>query len=73
MLGIFEETGAVREEYARSFQSLLNYSGPENLFVTDSGNCEDHAWNLMRSDDGNWCWYDLTWTDAGSGWKLGIK
>ena len=24
-----------------------------------------HAWNLVRLDDGNWYWVDVTWDDAG--------
>ena len=65
VLGVFNEQGAVCEAYARSFQLLLNYSGVENVFVTGTANGEGHAWNLVRLDDGNWYWYDLTWDDEG--------
>ncbi|HBJ19458.1 MAG TPA: hypothetical protein DDY70_06980, partial [Clostridiales bacterium] len=78
ILGVFNGSGAVCEGYARSFQILLNYSGVENLFVTGTADGEAHAWNLIRSDDGNWYWCDLTWDDSfvgglGTGnWKWGI-
>ncbi len=66
VLGVFEEKGGVCESYARTFQLLLNYNGIENLMVTGVGNGERHGWNLVRLDDGNWYWCDLTWDDAPS-------
>lgn len=59
--GVLEEKGAVCEGYSRSFQLLLNVCGVENVFVT--GNYSNHAWNLVKLDDENWYWYDLTWDD----------
>ena len=78
VLGVFAGQGAVCEAYARTFQLLLNYSGIENVFVTGDGNGEEHAWNLVRLDDGNWYWCDLTWDDTfvgglNSNWKWGIS
>ena len=78
VIGVFAEQGAVCEAYARTFQLLLNYSGIENVFVTGDGNGEEHAWNLVRLDDGNWYWCDLTWDDTfvgglNSTWKWGIS
>lgn len=73
VIGVFEGTGAVCEGYARTFQLLLNYSGVENVFVTgktDEG--EAHAWNLVRLDDGDWYWCDLTWDDRADSWKWGV-
>ena len=72
VIGVFAEQGAVCEAYARTFQLLLNYSGIENVFVTGDGNGEEHAWNLVRLDDGNWYWCDLTWDDTPT-WKWGIS
>ena len=78
VLGVFAGQGAVCEAYARTFQLLLNYSGIENVFVTGDGNGEEHAWNLVRLDDDNWYWCDLTWDDTfvgglNSNWKWGIS
>jgi hypothetical protein len=37
--------------------------GIENVYIIGeaSGN---HAWNLVKLDDGNWYWIDLTWDDS---------
>lgn len=64
VMGVFEERGAVCESYAKTFQLLLNYNGVENIFVTGRGNSEEHAWNLVRLDNGGWYWCDLTWDDT---------
>ncbi|MCI9562128.1 MAG: leucine-rich repeat protein [Clostridia bacterium] len=66
VIGVFEERGAVCESYAKTFQLLLNYNGVENIFVTGRGNSEEHAWNLVRLDNGGWYWCDLTWDDTPS-------
>ena len=78
IIGVFNGQGAVCEGYARTYQLLLNYSGIENIFVTGDGNGEEHAWNLVKMDDGNWYWCDLTWDDTFVGglntnWKWGIS
>lgn len=51
------------EGYGKLFQLLLNMSGIENMYITGIANT-DHVWNLMRMDDGNWYWFDLTWGDG---------
>ena len=66
VIGVFEERGAVCESYAKTFQLLLNYNGVENIFVTGRGNSKEHAWNLVRLDNGGWYWCDLTWDDTPS-------
>lgn len=56
---------AVCEGYAESFQYLLSRAGIQSAMVTGkelAGN-RDHAWNLVRMDDGNWYHVDTTWDD----------
>ena len=75
ILGVFEQSKGVCEAYARTFQLLLNVRGVENILVTGVaghyGQQEDHAWNLVKLDDGKWYWCDLTWDDQ-PGWEWGI-
>lgn len=73
VIGVFDETGAVCEGYARTFQLLLNYSGVENVFVTGKSQSADHAWNLVKLEDGNWYWYDLTYDDISGMWGIGYN
>lgn len=62
VLGVLLEGEGVCESYAKAYQLLLNYIGIENIFVTGYSG-ENHAWNLVRLDDGEWYWFDLTWDD----------
>ena len=67
--GVFNEQGAVCEGYAKTFQLLLNIRGIENLMVDGYagdgvGGNGAHAWNLIKLDDDEWYWCDLTWDDA---------
>ncbi len=72
VLGFFENESGVCESYARTYQLLLNYHGVENIFVAGVGGNEQHAWNLVQMDDGEWYWFDLTWGDRPR-WKWGIS
>ena len=72
ILGVFEKQSGVCEAYARTFQLLLNCLDIENIFVTGQSNNQNHAWNLVQMDDGNWYWFDLTWDDT-PGWMWGIS
>lgn len=74
ILGVFEKGSGVCEAYARTFQLLLNVSGVENTFVSGTAgidSIENHAWNLVKLDDGQWYWCDLTWDDKPD-WEWGI-
>ena len=71
ILGVFEEKGGVCEAYTRTYQLLLNYSGVENVFVSGTAN-ESHSWNLVKLDDGNWYWCDVTWDDTPN-WEWGVS
>lgn len=74
ILGVFEKGSGVCEAYARTFQLLLNVSGVENTFVSGTAgtdSMENHAWNLVKLDDGRWYWCDLTWDDNPT-WEWGI-
>ncbi len=72
IVGVFGEQGAVCEGFARSFQLMLNMTGIENIFVTGTSEEENHAYNLVRLDDGKWYWYDLTFDDN-PGFMWGIN
>ena len=63
VIGVFEKKAAVCDGYAKAFQLLLNACGVENAYVTGRGNDERHAWNMVKLDDGNWYWVDVTWDD----------
>ena len=53
----------VCESYARVFQLLLNYFEIDNIFVTGHSKGVPHAWNMVKMDDGEYYWFDLTWDD----------
>ena len=72
ILGVFEKQSGVCEAYARTFQLLLNCMGIENILVTGESNGDNHAWNLVKMDDGNWYWFDLTLDDT-PGWMWGVS
>ena len=63
IMGDFRYGEFVCEGYAKLFQLLLNFSGVENMYVFGTAN-GNHVWNLVRLDDGNWYWFDLTWGDG---------
>ncbi len=65
VLGIFDTGEGVCEAYAKAFQLLLNYCKIDNIVVSGYAG-EAHAWNLVRLDNGEWYWCDLTWDDTPS-------
>ena len=71
ILGFFEKGFGVCESYAKVFQLLLNYSDVENVYVIGTTDGGGHAWNVVKMDDGNWYWFDLTWDDVPAlGWGV---
>lgn len=66
IIGVLEKRGAVCEGYSRTFQLLLNYADVESIFVTGWSGTVKHAWNLVRMDDGDWYWFDLTFDENGN-------
>ena len=63
ILGVFDTGYGVCESYAKSFQLLLNFCRIDNILVFGYAG-EAHAWNLVKLDDGEWYWCDLTWDDT---------
>lgn len=64
ILGAAEKGSGVCETYARTFQAVMNYLDVENYLVTGKARGEDHAWNLIRMDDGHYYYVDCTWDDS---------
>lgn len=67
IIGIIEKNTGVCESYAEVFGLLLNFAEVENIRVSGLGNGGGHAWNLVKLDNGEWYWYDLTWDDRDTG------
>lgn len=68
IMGVFENKSAVCDGYAKAYQYILNELGIENIYVTgkaktESGS-EEHAWNMVKLDDGKWYNVDVTWDDT---------
>ncbi len=68
VMGVFDNKKAVCEGYAKAFQLILTYLGIESIYVTGTassgGASENHAWNLVKLDDGEWHAIDTTWDDT---------
>ena len=62
ILGPLTKNLCVCEGYAEFFHLLCNVSGVECMQILGEAG-EYHDWNLVRMDDGNWYWFDLTWDD----------
>ena len=60
------------ETYAKWFSFLLLESGIENYIVTGTGRGQNHAWNIIKLDDGKWYDFDLTWDDQSTNDETGI-
>ncbi len=67
IVGVFDgdpETDVVCEGYAKSYQLVLNALELDNIYVVGLGNVGDHAWNMVKLDDGEYYWVDVTWDDS---------
>lgn len=62
IMGVFENKLAVCEGYARAFQLIMNHFGIENVYITGYAG-EDHAWNMVKLDDGQYYYIDTTFDD----------
>lgn len=67
IIGILEKKAGVCESFTEVFGMLLNFREVKNIRVSGKGNGGSHAWNLVKLDDGEWYWYDVTWGDQD--WK----
>ena len=63
VIGAAEYGEGVCESYAKSFQALGNYIGLDTVYVLGKANGGDHAWNMVKLEDGNYYYVDCTWDD----------
>ncbi len=65
VIGVFDpnRNQVVCEGFAKAYSLLLNYHGVENISVIGESRGVGHMWNLLRLDDGEWYWCDITWDD----------
>ena len=65
IMGVFDPNRkqVVCEGFAKTYSLLLNYHGVENIPVIGESRGVGHMWNLLRLDDGEWYWCDITWDD----------
>lgn len=59
----------VCESYAKIYQLICSYCGIDCVYVVGkgksrSGNVENHAWNMVRLEDGKYYGVDVTWDDT---------
>lgn len=61
---LVNRTGICRG-YTSTFQLLMDLVGIECVTVagTSHGGTEEHAWNMVRMEDGEWYCVDVTWDD----------
>ncbi len=60
ILGAFSTGSGTSIAYAKALQLLLDYSEVESVFVTGKRDGVPHAWNIVKFDDGEWYWVDIT-------------
>ena len=71
IIGILaDDHTAVCEGYAKSLQLMLNYLEIPNVIVYGESKADGstiwqrHAWNMVKMDDGNYYYFDPTWSDV---------
>ena len=63
IIGASKMGKGVCETYSRTYQALLNYLDIDNMVVLGSAQGGDHAWNIVKLDDGKYYYVDCTWDD----------
>ena len=65
ILGVFDpdRRAVVCEGFAEAYSLMLNFYGVENFQVPGVSRGVGHLWNLVRMDNGEWYWCDITWDD----------
>jgi len=60
---------AVCDGYSKAFLLLCEREGIESVVVLGTAlpKLENHAWNYVKMDDGEWYAMDVTWNDNGQG------
>ena len=53
----------VCEGYARAFKVLCDRANIPCVLSSGSADGEEHMWNLVQMEDGNWYGVDVTWND----------
>lgn len=53
----------VCEGYSNAMNLLLNMAGLDCRIITGTAGGQDHAWNIVKLDDGNYYQVDVTWDD----------
>ena len=66
IIGAFTHNKFVCEGYAKLFQLLLNISNIENKLVEGKTPEAYHVWNMVRMDNGEWFWFDVTYGETTS-------
>ena len=66
IVGVFDpdKRAVVCEGFAKAYSLLLNYHGVENISVPGMSRGVGHLWNLLRLENGEWYWCDITWDDS---------
>ncbi len=54
---------AICSAYSEAFKLFMDRFGIENIIVSSSS--MNHAWNMVKLDDGHWYHVDVTWDDPG--------
>ena len=65
IIGLFDPAynQVVCEGFAEAYSLLLNFHGVTCISIPGESRGVGHLWNLIRLDDGEWYWCDITWDD----------